>query len=164
MKFKLKGLDLEIKMQVLIPSLTWKLRSNCASDCIFGVTNNHFVITLWSTRSESKINKLDNNFTWYNNNSNCGRRYVLVYFSNFSIVRKFSLILFLLILFLYPADSFAGGKMWTSTPGGPNNIINLQPRSGSTTETREQQKNKMAASAAFLAFWFFVFQLVHAGI
>ena len=48
----------------------------------------------------------------------------------------------MLVLFLYPADSFAGGKMWTSTPGGPNNIINLQPRSGSTTETREQQIRK----------------------
>lgn len=32
--------------------------------------------------------------------------------------------------------------MWTSPPGGPSNIINLQPRTGFSTETREQQIRK----------------------
>jgi len=48
----------------------------------------------------------------------------------------------LISFILIPVNSFAGGKMWTSDPGGPSNIINLQPRSGFTTMTREQQIRK----------------------
>lgn len=35
--------------------------------------------------------------------------------------------------------SYAGGVNYTSKPGGPSNIINLQPRSGSSTATRDQE-------------------------
>tara|TARA_Y100000004_G_scaffold177650_1_gene219440 strand:- start:2275 stop:2661 length:387 start_codon:yes stop_codon:yes gene_type:complete len=51
-------------------------------------------------------------------------------------------LIILLTLLLFPTSSIAGGKMWTSDPGGPSNIINLQPRTGFTTETREQQIRK----------------------
>ena len=49
--------------------------------------------------------------------------------------------LFVVVFYFFAMGQIAraGGQTYTTTPGGPSNIINLQPRFGAGTATRDQE-------------------------